>query len=538
MKLKWFSLCLTAALVACQTNVLDRDSSTLEPQSVASAAVDTWRKQVIYLALPDRFYDGSTSNNTLGQPNCFDKNSPTKFHGGDLVGMQQRLGYIKNLGATALWMTPVYKQVGLVNGNSCGYHGYWPDYTNPSSSAIEPKFGTASEFSNLITTLHNSTYNMKFIMDMVVNHAGYGASVTSSNPSWFHGDCSGDEINCPLAGLPDFKQEDPAVATYLTNLSKAWASSYPIDGVRMDTAKHVPLSYWQNSWIPGMNTARSGMFLLAEAFLDSNANQIKPYYDAGFDSAFNFSLRSAMINTFAKGGSTDTLANAVSDYVGTLGLNRALLTVNLLDNHDVQRFVNEPGFGVSEDNIRRRYKMALAALMTLPGIPQIYYGNELGVYGANDPDNRKDMPAWAWTDAGRNVPQSGYLGGSSNDNTPKATFDYVKKLIGVRKTNAALWKGYYTEMWRQNSGASVYAFYRGSGTNRFVVVFNNGTLPSGNIGLNIAGNGGINSADRTALQNVTFDDQAGYCAANTVSSSNGTLTVNLPGQCVAIYKSR
>jgi alpha-amylase len=234
----------------------------------------------------------------------------------------------------------------------------------------------------------------------------------------------------------------------------------------------------------------------------------------------------------------DILAGRVADYVGTLGLDRALMTVNLLDNHDVQRFVNEPGFGVSEPDIRRRYKLAISALMTLPGIPQIYYGNELGVYGGNDPDNRKDMPSWAWTDAGRNAPQSGYLGGSSGDNTPKATYDFVKRMIGVRKNNAALWKGYYAEMWRQNGGANVYAFYRGSGTNRFVVVFNNGTLSSGNIGIPISANTGINQTDRTALQNATFDDQAGYCATATITASNGTLNVNLPGQCVAVYKAR
>jgi alpha-amylase len=543
MRLGWFGLCAIAALVACQSGMPAGETSNLEPgldtQSVSSASADTWRRQVIYLALPDRFYDGNASNNNLGQANCFDKNNATKFHGGDFNGMQQKLGYIKDLGTTALWLTPVYKQVGIVNGNSCGYHGYWPDFTNPSSSAVEPKFGTSTELSSLINTARGTTYNMKFIMDMVVNHAGYGASVVSSNPSWFHGNCSGDEINCPLAGLPDFRQEDSSVATYLTNLSKAWASSYALDGIRMDTAKHVPLSYWQNSWIPGVNASRSGMFLLAEAFLDSNANQIKPYYDAGFDSAFNFSLRRGLVDTFAKAGSVDILAGRVADYVGTLGLDRALLTVNLLDNHDVQRFVNEPGFGVSEADIRRRYKLALGALLTLPGIPQIYYGNELGMYGGNDPDNRKDMPSWAWTDAGRNAPQSGYLGGSSGDNTPKATYDFVKRMIGVRKNNTALWKGYYAEMWRQNgSGANVYAFYRGSGTNRFVVVFNNGTLSSGNIGIPIAANTGINQTDRTALQNATFDDQAGYCATATISASNGTLNVNLPGQCVAVYKAR
>ena len=508
----------------------------LESQSVSSANADIWRKQIIYLVMTDRFSNGNTANDTLGQPNCLDVNNPNKFHGGDFAGLQSKLGYIKDLGATAVWVTPVYKQVGIV-GTSCGYHGYWADYTNPSSSAVEPKLGTSSNLTSLIDSLHSSTYNMKFILDMVVNHAGYNASIVASNPSWFHPNCSGDDIVCPLAGLPDFRQEDPAVAIYLTDLSKNWASSYALDSIRMDTVKHAPMSYWQNSWVPGVNVARPNMFLLGEAFLDSTASQLKPYYDAGFDSTFNFPLRSALVRTIGKGGSVDDLAGKVSDYVGTLGLNRALLTVNLLDNHDVGRFINEPGLGVPEVEIRRRYNMGLTTLFTLPGIPQIYYGNELGVYGGNDPDNRKDMPSWAWTDAGRNTAQGGYLGAG----TPKTTFDLTKRLASVRTNNPALWKGYYAEMWRQNgSGPNVYAFFRGSGINRVIVLVNNGTSASGTINFPITANAGIAQADRDAIKSATFDEQANWCSSgiSTVTANGSSLGVNIPGQCVLVYKAR
>ncbi len=526
---------LTVLLSSCgsQTTVPSAvdTSSSLTDQSLNSSTADAWRQQVIYLALPDRFSNGNTANDNAGAANCFDPANPNKFHGGDLAGVQNKLSYIQDLGATAVWLTPVYTQVGVV-GTSCGYHGYWPNYTNPANTNVEPKLGSNADLTNLINTLHSSTYNMKFVMDMVVNHAGYNAAIASSNPSWFHSDCQGNDILCPLAGLPDFRQEDPAVATYLTNASKAWVSAFPIDSIRMDTIKHVPLSYWQNSWVPGVNAARAGMFLFGEAFLDSNASQLKPFLDAGFDSTFNFPMRKALVDSIGTAGSLNILASSVQDTVSTLGIDRALLQVTLLDNHDVPRFLNAPGMGVPEVEIRRRYNMSMVALMSLPGIPQIYYGNELGVYGGNDPDNRKDMPSWAWTDAGRNSTQSGYLGSGN----PKTTFDFVKKLIGVRKANPGLWKGGYAEMWRPNGGANVYAFYRGSGTNRFIVVMNNGTIPSGNIPLNIGANTGIPAADRTAMSNATFSDQAGYCAAATITSSGGTLNVNLPGQCAAIYK--
>ena len=529
---------LTLVLAACgSTSTREASTATTEAQAISGSNIDTWRRQVIYLSMPDRFFNGNTSNDNAGHPYCFDPKWPYKFHGGDLAGLRQKLPYIKDTGATTLWTTPVYAQVPEINPNtsnaSCGYHGYWPNFKNPGDLAVEPKLGTSSDLHGLITDLHNN--GMKYMMDMVVNHAGYGASITKTNPGWFHSDCTGDDINCPLAGLPDFRQEDSTVATYLTNLSKNWTSTYAIDAIRMDTVKHVPMNYWQYNWIPGVLNARPNTFLLAEAFLTGGASQLKPYYDAGFDSAFNFPLRNALVNSIAKGGSMDTLASSVQDYMGTLGLNRALLTVNLLDNHDVPRFLNEPGYGVPEDEIRRRYHMALGALMTLPGIPQLYYGNEIAMYGGNDPDNRRDMPSWAWTSTGRSGTYSGFLP------NPGLTYNLVKKLASVRKNNAGLWKGYYAEMWRPNGGTNVFAFYRGFSDsttgNRLIMVFNNNT-GSASVTLNIGANTAIASADRSYLANRTFDDQAGQGAPAMVSSSNGYLTVSLPAKSFAIYKAR
>ncbi|AFZ66862.1 alpha-amylase family glycosyl hydrolase [Deinococcus peraridilitoris] len=529
-------LTLALVLTACGSNS-GSEAPSLTPQAISGSNIDSWRRQIIYLTLPDRFFNGSTANDNAGQPYCFDPSWPYKFHGGDLAGLRQKLSYIKSTGALTLWTTPVYAQVPEVNPNtsnaSCGYHGYWPNFKNPADLAVEPKLGSSSDLHGLITDLHNN--GMKYMMDMVANHAGYGASVTKTNPGWFHGDCTGDDINCPLAGLPDFRQEDGTVATYLTNLSKNWTSTYAIDAIRMDTAKHVPMSYWQNSWIPGVLNARPNTFLLAEAFLTGGASQLKPYYDAGFDSTFNFPLRSALVSSVAKAGSMDTLASSVQDYMGTLGLSRALLTVNLLDNHDVPRFLNESGFGVSEDEIRRRYHMALGALMTLPGIPQLYYGNEIAMYGGNDPDNRRDMPSWAWTSSGRSGTYSGFLP------NPGLTYNLVQKLAGVRTNNPGLWKGYYAEMWRPNGGSNLFAFYRGYSDStvgsRLIMVFNN-NASSASVTLNIGANTAISSADRSYLASRTFDDQAGQGAPATVSSSNGSLTVSLPTKSFAIYKAR
>lgn len=506
-------------------------SGGVQAQAISGSAIDAWRQQVIYLVMPDRFSNGNTSNDALGQPNCFDPASPTKFHGGDLQGLRNRLGYIRDLGATAVWTTPVYKQVGIVNGNSCGYHGYWPDYTNPNDTAIEPKLGTGADLTGLISDLKAG--GQKYMMDMVVNHAGYGARIVSQNPSWFHSNCTGDDIVCPLAGLPDFRQEDSAVATYLTNLSKTWVTNYAVDAIRMDTVKHVPNSYWQNSWVPGVLASRPNTFLLGEAFLSGSASQLKPFLDAGFDSTFNFPLRQALVDSVGKGGSLDRVAGSMQDTVGTLGLDRTLLQVNLLDNHDVPRFVNEPGTGVAESEIRARYGNALGLLMTLPGIPQLYYGNELGMYGANDPDNRRDMPGWAWTDAGRSATQANFVAGGG---TPKNTYDLTKKLVGIRTANPGLWKGGYAELWRPNGGQNVYAFYRGSGANRVVVIVNT-SGSAATVNLDIQGNAGISAADKSALSNGTvFNDLLAEGAPSSATVASGKLPVTIGAGRMGIYR--
>ncbi|MHA0041841.1 alpha-amylase family glycosyl hydrolase [Deinococcus sp. PEB2-63] len=527
------SACSPAPTPALDGTVSSGKANTtpVSAQAISGTNIDAWRQQVIYLVMPDRFSNGNTSNDGLGQPNCFDPASPTKFHGGDIQGLRNKLGYIRDLGATAVWTTPVYRQVGIVNGNSCGYHGYWPDYTNPNDTAIEPKLGTSADLTGLISDLKAG--GQKYMMDMVVNHAGYGARITTQNPSWFHSSCTGDEIVCPLAGLPDFRQEDSTVATYLTNLSKTWVTNYAVDAIRMDTVKHVPNSYWQNSWVPGVLAARPNTFLLGEAFLSGSASQLKPFLDAGFDSTFNFPLRQALVDSVGRGGSLDRVASSMQDTLGTLGLDRTLLQVNLLDNHDVPRFVNEPGSGVAETEIRARSGNAMGLLMTLPGIPQVYYGNELGMYGGNDPDNRRDMPSWAWTDTGRNATQANFVAGGGN---PKVTYDLTKKLIGIRKGNEALWKGGYAEMWRPNGGQNVYAFYRGSGTNRVIVLVNT-SASAATVNLDIQGNTGISATDKSALSNGTvFNDLLVEGAPASATVTDGKLPVTIPAGKMGIYR--
>src|SRR5262249_16011131 len=147
----------------------------------------------------------------------------------------------------------------------CGYHGYWPDFVTPPDGEIDPKFGTAAELTALGKALR--ARDMKLILDMVVNHAGYGARIVSQHPDWFHAPdtCAalGDrDVFCPLASLPDFKQEleGGAVRDFLSKESKSWLTRFRVDGVRMDTAKHVPGWFFRDHWVPAVRSVDDKLF--------------------------------------------------------------------------------------------------------------------------------------------------------------------------------------------------------------------------------------------------------------------------------------
>ncbi|MEM7773566.1 MAG: alpha-amylase family glycosyl hydrolase [Cyanobacteria bacterium P01_A01_bin.37] len=501
----------------------------------AAANPIEWQQQVIYLVFPDRFENGDSSNDLLGTPECFDPSSPTKFHGGDWAGIQQRMDYLQDLGVTAIWATPVYKQIGVIN-DSCGYHGYWADFTLPDDGAVEPKLGTEAELAQMIQTLHNN--DMKFILDQVVNHAGYDAQLTQQQPSWFNPgrpaceQLGNPDVFCDLAGLPDFDFRNAAAVDYSTRQSLSWLERFNLDGIRMDTVKHVPESYFRNVWIPRVNQASPNLFTVGELLDQFSLDRLHQFLETGFDSTFNFPLQKAMVESFAKGASVDQVAETVQATWNQFGSDALMLT-NLVDNHDIPRFTNEPGLGVEETDIRDRYFLALGTMFSLPGIPQLFYGNELGMYGGADPDNRRDMPDWAWTEDGRSEGGDGFLP------DPQGTFGYVQTLIDVRQANPALYGGYYAELWRQNGSQNpdVYAFFRGLDTNRIVVVVNNGALSSGPLTIPIQENSAIEPGDRAALTTgAVLEDLLGAGAPSSVTIGEDGFSITLPGRTMGIYR--
>ncbi len=486
--------------------------------------------------MPDRFFNGDATNDRLGVAECFDPSNARRFHGGDVRGLTAKLSYLNDLGITTLWSTPFYKQIG-VRGDACGYHGYWADFAFPDDTTMEPKLGTPSDVDALLADLHGR--GMRFVLDVVVNHAGYGARVVGQKPGWFHTypacQSLGDpEVYCPLGALPDFAQEMPEVAAYVTGVTSAWLTRFAIDGIRMDTAKHVPLDYYRTSFFPAIAT-HAALFSVAEVLDEGAYSKQKPFLDVGFTSTFNFPLRRALVDCFAKGGSVDLVANRVRDEIDAFGLENALNETNLLDNHDVNRFMTEAG-ALSNTELGARYALGLTALVTLPGIPQLYAGDELGALGAANgtDDHRRDMPSWAWDAAMRPATAAGFAG------SPRANFDLTRKLLSLRAATPALTEGSYAELWRANgANANVLAFLRARGDSRVIVVLSNASAPTGVIQLPIRGYTKIPQADRDALgEGTLLDDVLGSGGEALLTVKNGAVQVSPTGKTAAIYVPR
>ena len=196
----------------------------------------------------------------------------------------------------------------------------------------------------------------------------------------------------------------------------------------------------------------------------------RTYLDAGFDGAIDYPLHGALLRAFARREGVEAIVGTVHALTRELGPERVHGLVNFVDNHDVPRFVSEIPEDVPADEALSRYHLALVALFTLPGIPQLYYGNEIAMYGGRDPDNRRDMPSWAFDEKGRAA-----LHPEDSLGTPAETFALVQQLVRLRRTSAALRSGEFEVL--QASTADALVFARTLPQQRVVVALNTGDAP-------------------------------------------------------------
>ncbi len=513
----------------------------LTSQALAKSNED-WLDRIIYFALVDRFANGRTDNDrAYGDPVCNRANDPHAYQGGDLDGLRQRLPAIRTLGANALWLTPLYKGVPGKAGANCGFPGYWAAFSEPYELELDPRFGTASEFDAVIAGAHGS--DIRVILDMVVNHSGYGAPLLKQRPQWFHEpwNCSKlgpPDIFCPLAGLPDFNQRHPDAASYLLEVHKQWTERFALDGIRMDTVKHVEPQYFRD-WIQGMRQSKAELFIFGELLDEGSYSAFDPYLEAGFEGLFNFPLRRSLIDTFAKGASVDVVASRVREMLRLFGQEQSRWLVTLLDNHDVPRFMEEFPKNWTAEHVHQRYKLALTALLTLPGIPQLTYGNEVGMYGGTDPDNRRMMPDWAFEPDFHEADRPGFV------KKPGVIWAHLQRLIAIRRAYPALSRSDFDEIWRQSHPKSpnVWAYVRtgsrGLDTSTVeadrthapvLVIINNGDASSGPLSLPLRGH--FKDGDHLQVIPLGFDARTGQLLSSSTRYTvrNGRIDLELPGR--------
>lgn len=404
-------------------------------------AARPWRGEVIYQVMPDRFFNGERANDEGVDPG-----DPRAWHGGDLKGLTEKMAYIRSLGATAIWLTPVYAQIPGTHDGATGYHGYWPrDFRN-----VDPHFGSLADFRAFTKAAHDA--GLKVVLDQVVNHFGYGAPTVQERPSWFHDPVTcaqqGErDVTCPIFGLPDLNQDNPEVRDFLFQNADFWRAQ-GVDGFRYDAIKHVPRDFLRELL---RRDARDGTFTLGE-FYDADAGVIRDYQALGFRSLFDFSLQSALQGSVMGGQGFERVREVLSQQGELPDPDEVAL---FLDNHDLPRFANGSPF---EDVGRVRTVYGVRALMTLRGIPVLWQGTEIAMRGGPDPDNRRDMRfSEAWTPDER------------------AVFDDVQGAVGVRRASAALSTGTLAlQDVPADLASDVLVFTREAAGQRVLVAWHNG----------------------------------------------------------------
>lgn len=448
---------LTLSLCAC-TPATPTPSPPGPVLGGASSYPYALRDDVIYFAMTDRFANGSAANDNGPNRNAGDRadpSNPLAWHGGDFAGLKAKIeeGYFGRMGFTALWISPVVLQVPAIAGPSsgpnagqvfAGYHGYWAE----NLRLVDPHFGTLSEYQALVTAAH--AHGLKVIQDIVVNHLGYNASLAQTQPGWFHTDAecsaaSNKTTDCSLFGLPDFKQEVPEVSAYLNDFVTYWRAVSGIDGLRIDTMKHVPDSYWQPFFAAGGAGDPAKVWSVGEVF-ETSPDTLAHFLNLGAPSVFDFALQAALRDNLSSArGHLDAVADVFAQD-GVYSDPTRLTT--FIDNHDVRRFVNEvTARGGSDQEAAERLDAALSILFFTRGTPSVYQGTEMAQRGEGDPYN------YTTPDSNRQDMNFAALATSTLD-------ERLAALAQARRKYRALTRGTQQELWRPGGSKAVLAYRR------------------------------------------------------------------------------
>jgi glycosidase len=421
-----------------------------------------WRDAILYFVFVDRFLDGNPANNGAASG----AESDAEYKGGDWAGLLKKIneGYFTDLGVNALWITvpmqnPNNKEIGSDGKYYSAYHGYWPSDLDKT----EEHFGSLSDLNAVVEAAH--TKDIRVIVDYAMNHVHDSAPVYAQHKDWFWPNDNGNGGNCVCGEgcswddsvqakrcwfrdyLPDFNFTNAAARQFSVDNAMSWIKNAGIDGFRLDAVKHI-----EDAWITDLRarvTAEiepgSGdhFYMVGETFT-GDKGLIKSYIDPSkkLDGQFDFPLRVALARTvLMRKAPMSELADFLSSNDSYYG---AGVMSTFIGNHDMPRpihfaqdtplwdnewadgkdkaFANKPGV-VSGKSAYERLANAFTVLFTTKGIPLIYYGDEVGLPGAGDPDNRRPMQ-WTPPSADQQV-----------------LLTRLKKLTKIRAAHPALRKG-------------------------------------------------------------------------------------------------
>lgn len=442
---------------------------------------------LIYLIMPDRFANGNPNNDTNKSLNeKADRNTPGGRHGGDIDGIIKNLDYLEELGATAIWSTPLCED----NDKQHSYHGYGQS----DVYRIDPRYGTNEEYLKLSAEMKKR--DMKLIMDYVTNHWGAEHWMYKDLPTyeWVHQfpgysqsnyrmttqfDPNASNIDTKqcmdgwfVPSMPDLNQSNPLVLNYLIQNAIWWIEYADLDGFRVDTYSYndkVGIAKWTKAITdeyPNFNIVGE-VWMHDQAQMaywqkDSKIAAIQSY-NSYLPSVMDFTLHDAIGAVFNEdqagwdSGMQKVYDNFTNDFLYP-DINNILV---FAENHDTGRF-NEIYKGDFN-----KYKMAMTLIATVRGIPQIYYGSEIGMAGdkgKGDADIRRDFPG-GWTDDNNNA-----FTKAGRTAEQQKFFDFSSKLFTWRKNKEVIHSGETTHYLPDNN---VYVYFRHNTKQSVMVVINN-----------------------------------------------------------------
>lgn len=375
-----------------------------------------WDEAVIYFMVTDRFFDGNSSNNTASGADTYGNNEGL-YHGGDFAGVTAKLNYLQELGVNTIWITPIVENIAGVNVSGEGkddvpynaaYHGYWAkDFTK-----LNPTLGTTTEFQTMIDEAHKR--GMRIMVDIVINHAGYGTEASFTDMIRDKSINEGDILSWQ-SGMPDFATENADVRTQLVKWQTSWMKDYGVDYFRVDTVKHVESTTW-------------AALKNSTAEVNPSFKLIGEYYGAGYaanggtlgtgqmDADLDFDMND-QASAFVGGNMT-----SVEKFLEgrNKALNNTYMTGQFLSSHDEEGFkqglLNK---GMTEDDATAASLVAATLQITAKGQPVIYYGEEIGLTGLNNYPYQTNRYDFDWS-----------LVSDSN-----ITYNHYKKMLAIRNEN-------------------------------------------------------------------------------------------------------